>query len=79
MKAGMFTDFIAIEHPEVPAGVDALTSELNEFLECVRRGTAPRVDGRAGLSALEVADRVVESVRSSNRPMLRVMPQPVAA
>lgn len=67
LKEQIFGEFIAVEHPEVPAGVDALTVELKEFLSCVRSHSSPRVDGRAGLRALEVADRVIECVRKPGR------------
>jgi predicted dehydrogenase len=74
LKESMFTDFIAVEQPEVEGGVDALTAELNDFLNAIRTGEPPRVDGRRGLSALDVADRVVEAVRAHSRPGLRLAP-----
>jgi predicted dehydrogenase len=43
---------------------DALTAELSDFLAACRGGR-PAVPGKDGLRALEVADRVVRSVRRS--------------
>lgn len=43
---------------------DQLTRELEEFVACVRSGTRPRVDGQAGTSALELASRIVERIRT---------------
>jgi predicted dehydrogenase len=79
LKESMFTDFIAVEQPEIPAGVDALTAELNDFLHAVRTGESPRVDGRRGLAALDVADRIVEAIRSHSRTGLRLAPISAAA
>jgi predicted dehydrogenase len=72
LKDSMFTDFIAIEQPEVRSGVDALTAELDDFLASVRTGVAPRIDGKQGLAALEIADRVLDAVRSIRHSPLRV-------
>jgi predicted dehydrogenase len=72
MKEAMFTDFISVEQPEVATGVDALTAELNEFIHCVRHRSVPRVDGRTALQALEVAERVVNAVRATRQPALRI-------
>lgn len=63
LKAEMFEKYIRrTEHP-VP-NVDALTAELSSFVECVRTGRTPLVDGEAGLRAMEVAELVLESVRA---------------
>ncbi|HYT90057.1 MAG TPA: Gfo/Idh/MocA family oxidoreductase [Gemmataceae bacterium] len=43
---------------------DQLTRELQEFVGCVRTGAAPRVGGTAGLNAVALATRVLESLRS---------------
>lgn len=45
---------------------DALTAELEDFLASCNGGT-PAVPGEDGLRALEVADRVVRSVREAQR------------
>lgn len=41
-----------------------LQAELDAFLESVRRRTRPAVDGSDGRRALELADRIVERIRS---------------
>ncbi len=41
-----------------------LQAELDAFLGSVRAGTRPPVDGRDGRRALELADRIVERIRS---------------
>jgi predicted dehydrogenase len=42
---------------------DQLTRELEDFIRCVRERAVPGVDGIAGLNALALASRVLESVR----------------
>jgi predicted dehydrogenase len=44
---------------------DNLAAEVDAFLRAVATGTAPEVDGRAGLAALEVAERITEAIRES--------------
>lgn len=61
LKAEMFTRFIAMETVTVEP-VDALTLELRSFLDAVRDGTQPEVDGMAGLNAIELADAILQSV-----------------
>jgi predicted dehydrogenase len=46
------------------AGGDQLTRELQDFLACVRTGRRPRADGRAGLDAVALAGRVLDSLRA---------------
>ena len=43
---------------------DQLTAELKHFVDCVRTGRKPRVTGEDGRDALELAERVLESVRT---------------
>ncbi len=43
---------------------DQLTAELKHFVECVRTGRKPRVTGEDGRDALELAERVLQSVHS---------------
>jgi predicted dehydrogenase len=45
-------------------GPDPLTRELQDFVACVQTGRAPRVDGAAGRDALEVASRVLDSLKA---------------
>lgn len=42
---------------------DQLTRELDDFVAAVRDGRPPRVTGEAGAAALELADRVLASLR----------------
>ncbi len=59
----VFKDFVAVE--EVPMNqADQLESELGAFVECVREGRRPLVSGEDGLLALEVAERIIEAIRS---------------
>ena len=41
---------------------DQLTCELQEFIACVDSGESPRVSGREGLAAMEVADRILAAL-----------------
>ncbi len=50
------------QHHEAPAG-DALEEELRAFVTSVRTRSKPEVDGEAGLRALEVALRILRSIR----------------
>ncbi len=43
---------------------DQLTSELRHFTDCVRRNRRPRVSGEDGRDALELAERVLVSVKN---------------
>ena len=43
---------------------DQLTRELREFVSSVRREAAPRADGAAGLNAIALASRVLDSLHS---------------
>lgn len=42
---------------------DQLTAELRDFIGCVKTGSQPRVNGRAGLAAVALAERIVASLR----------------
>lgn len=61
LKEQVFGSFLSVESPKVPQ-TDALTAELNDFINSVRTGRAPRVDGRAGLAAMEVAEAILGSI-----------------
>jgi predicted dehydrogenase len=50
-------------------GKNALELELSDFLAAVRQGGRPKVNGRDGLKALEVASRVMASMDSALRAM----------
>lgn len=61
LKSQMFSKFISTETLTIEP-VDALTLELRSFLDAVRNGTRPEVDGLAGLRAIELADAILKSV-----------------
>ena len=61
LKREMFGSFIAVDTPEVPEA-DALTDELESFLNCIRTGADPLVGGREALAAMETADAILNCV-----------------
>jgi predicted dehydrogenase len=64
LKANLFGKYLSTQTIDCAGHhtQDQLTRELTEFVDCVRAGTAPRVDGVAGLAALEIASRVLDAV-----------------
>lgn len=63
LKSKVFGTFI--EHEEFQeSSTDALTAELSSFISCIRNRQQPVVTGRHGLAALQVAEAVLESVKS---------------
>jgi predicted dehydrogenase len=50
---------------------DKLAAEIDAFLTCVATGARPLVDGRAGLAALEIAERIQAAIADSNAPVRR--------
>jgi len=61
LKGEIFGQYLHVERPEV-SKADALTAELVSFADCVLNGQTPLVDGRAALSAMQAADRVLQAV-----------------
>ena len=57
LKEAVFGEYIETDEPEI-AERDQLTAEIGHFVDCLRNGSQPMVDGRAGLAALELADQV---------------------
>jgi predicted dehydrogenase len=55
---------VSIEEQSLEQG-DALKSEIESFLDCIRTGRPPVVSGEAGLMALETAMRITEQVNES--------------
>jgi predicted dehydrogenase len=53
---------VTIEEQSFDQG-DALRSEIEAFLECIRTGRAPKVTGEDGLRALEAALRISQQVQ----------------
>lgn len=61
LKPEIFTRFI--QQSTIQASdEDALTAELRSFLDCVRLGQTPVVSGAQALSALRVAERILQSI-----------------
>ena len=57
--------------------VEPLRAELEDFLDAVRTRREPRVNGAAGRAALELADRVMKSIREhARRVQLGDLPVP---
>jgi len=43
---------------------DQLTCELQHFVDCVRQGVTPRVSGSDGLAAVNLAERILDDIRT---------------
>jgi predicted dehydrogenase len=54
--------------------VEPLRAELEAFVEAVRSRVAPKTNGTAGRAALELADRVMESIREHQERVQPVAP-----
>lgn len=65
LKDSVFGEYIETDEPQI-ADCDQLTAEIGHFVDCLRNGSRPLVDGLAGLAALEVADQVQACVESHN-------------
>lgn len=50
--------------------VEPLKSECGHFVECIKNGTVPKSDGRAGLSVVKVVERACESAKLGGAPLL---------
>jgi len=61
LKADIFGRFIEVDKASVAEG-DALTAELEEFVDCVRHDKKPVCSGDEALDALKVAEMVLQSV-----------------
>ena len=55
---------VTIEEANLEQG-DALKSEIESFLECIRNERRPVVSGEDGLRALETAIRITEQVHAN--------------
>ena len=69
-KGGPEPEF-GFEKLAAPA-IEPLRAELEAFTEAVRTRRAPRTDGIAGRAALELANRVMESIREHDERVLPV-------
>ncbi|MCX7983652.1 MAG: Gfo/Idh/MocA family oxidoreductase [Bacteroidetes bacterium] len=59
---------IVYEQPEVKE-INALRVELESFITAIQNNTEPRVSGRDGLQALEVAQEILSSIESQQLPL----------
>ncbi len=57
---------------------DSLGNEIADFLECIRSGRTPMVDGRAGVEALRVARMITDTVRDHRRYVEGLLQESVA-
>lgn len=55
---------LSMDASESEALNDPLTAELSSFLDAARSHSTPVVDGRAGVAAVEAAERVVAAIQS---------------
>ncbi len=65
LKKDIFGRFIQVEQPQV-SDADALTAELAEFTHCIRTGQTPTCDGVTALAAVELAERVLQSLAGNS-------------
>lgn len=63
LKRDVFGTFLNVITPPVSKD-DALTAELVSFTEAIKHNRQPECDGEAALQAMEVAERILESVNS---------------
>ncbi len=75
LRQDVFGSMIEVRKAPVPTQ-DPLTMELQEFLACVRSGSTPTVTGAIALEALQVADRVLQSVAAqrTSRGKIHLVP-----
>jgi predicted dehydrogenase len=52
-----------VEMPFIEIRGEPLLMEQQHFIDCIRNGTTPRVDGTAGVNAIRLATRVQAVVR----------------
>ena len=59
-----FGSMVNVEPLDIDPSVEPLRAEIDSFLHAVRTGTPPAVTGEDGVAALELAERIVESLNS---------------
>ncbi len=64
LKDLIFGKLVQVEDVKMPDH-EPLAKEIEAFIDCVRTGQTPLVDGRHGLRALEVAERIVGAIREN--------------
>lgn len=65
IKPEQLVDVQAIDVSDAPK--DALTMELESFVDCIRNNTKPIVDGVAGTRALDIALKIIKQIQSQNQ------------
>lgn len=66
IEAGIKKRKIVYEQPEIKE-VNALKFELESFLDAIINGREPVVTGKEGMMALEVAQRIVETIKNQQK------------
>ena len=61
LKSEIFGKYLEVDELSI-SDADALTAELTDFIDCVKTGRHPVVDGRQALAAMRIADAVLNSV-----------------
>lgn len=61
LKQRLFTDILRLQ-PLAVESANALANELRDFVDSVRHGRAPRVDGQQGRDAVAVAHAVLQAL-----------------
>lgn len=63
LKQDLFSRYMQVLSVSGDRKNDQLTSELRDFIDCVKTGRRPRCSGEDGREALALAERVLSSVR----------------
>ncbi len=64
LKDEVFGRYLQVLNLDADRKFDQLTAELKHFIDCVRTGNNPRVSGRDGRDALELAERVLAALQA---------------
>ncbi len=65
-------DLIDMQHYDVSdTPKDALTLELESFVNCINEDKKPIVDGFAGMRALKIALQIIACIQTQNNKQLR--------
>jgi predicted dehydrogenase len=68
LKAELFGTHLQTLELECQNPADQLTRELQDFVQCVKTGARPRVDGQAGREAVALANAVLISLKTQRHP-----------
>ncbi len=64
-----YLELVEVEDLDI-GDADALTLQIQDFLDAVRTGRQPEVDARAGFAAVRTAQRIVEAARIAGAKMV---------